>query len=347
MTKEYELTLVDYLSIMRSRGPYLIGIFVLVLLISVVVAFAISPTYRATGTIMVESTQDPDVVAPRTGRENIDERINIIKQRVMTRDGLLPIINKYNLFGENASSLTTTELMDKMRGRVAVESVSSSFRPNQYNQPTIAFTISFEDRRPEVALQVTNDLVALFMQWNVKLRTEGATEAATFLAEESDKLKAEVDRLEEKIRVFKKQNSDNLPEQLSMRATITARSENDLYAVERDIRSGNEELRSLEAELSAAKRGKNGGDPTQTLPALEAEYARLSAIYTESHPDILALKRKIDILQQGGSLQEPKNTLVSVTNLDAFKTSPWSCPCQPSSASLSNGSRTRAGRSPE
>ena len=317
MTKEYELTFVDYLSIMRSRAPFLIGIFVLVLLIAVVIAFAIRPTYRASGTIMVES-QEPDVVAPRTSRENIYERINIIKQRVMTRDGLLPIINKYNLFAENIGSLTTTELIDKMRERVAVESISSSSRSNQYNQPTIAFTISFEDRRPEVALHVTNDLVALFLQWNVKLRTEGATEAATFLTQESDRLKAEVDRLEEKISVYKKQNSDNLPEQLNMRATIIARAENDLYAVERDIRSGNEELRSLEAELSAAKRGMKG-DPSQTLPALEAEYARLSAIYTESHPDIVALKRKIDVLQQGGSLQEPKNSPANVTNLDAFK----------------------------
>ena len=123
----------------------------------------------------------------------------------MTREGLMPIINKYSLFGESAGSLTSTELIDRMRNRVAVESITSSSPSNQYNQPTIAFTISFEDRRPEVALQVTNDLVALFLQWNVKLRTEGVTEAATFLSQESDRLKAEVDRLEEKISVYKKQ----------------------------------------------------------------------------------------------------------------------------------------------
>lgn len=316
MTKEYELTLVDYLSITRSHALQLIGIFVLVLLIAVVVAFAIPPTYHASGTIVVESMQGTDGVAFKSSRNDIDERINIIKQRVMTRDGLLPIINKYSLFGENASSMTTTELIEKMRSRVAVEPVGTS--SSQHTQPTIAFTISFEDRRPEVALQVTQDIVALFLQWNVKLRTEGATEAATFLSQESDRLKAEVDRLEEKISEFKKQNSDNLPEQLNMRATIIARAENDLYSVERDIRSGNEELRSLEAELAASKRGMNS-DPSQTLPALKAEYAKLSAVYTESHPDILALKRKIEVLQQGGSLQEPKNPLANVTNLDAFK----------------------------
>lgn len=312
MTKEYELTLVDYLSIMRSRAPYLIGIFILVLLIAVVAAFAIPPTYRASGTILVESTQSPDVVAPRPGRNDIDERINVIKQRVMTREGLMPIINKYSLFGEGAGSLTSAELIDRMRNRVAVESITSSSPSNQYNQPTIAFTISFEDRRPEVALQVTNDLVALFLQWNVKLRTEGVTEAATFLSQESDRLKAEVDRLEEKISVYKKQHSDNLPEQLTLRATILARAENDLYMVDGDIRSANEELRSLETELSSYNHGTSNA-PSQTLPALKAEYARLSGIYTESHPDIQALKRKIDAMRQ------QDNTLANVTNPDASR----------------------------
>ena len=123
-------------------------------------------------------------------------------------------------------------------------------------------------------------------------------ETTAFLSEESNKLKAEVDRLEEKISAFKRQNSENLPEQLNLRTSMMARAENDLYSVERDIRSGEEELRSLEAELSAAKHGMSD-DPSQTLQSLKAEYTKLSAIYTESHPDLRALKRKIDALEQG------------------------------------------------
>ncbi len=316
MTKEYEMTLADYLSIMRSHAWYLIGIFVLVLLIAVVVAFAIPPTYRASGTIMVESMQGPDAASFKPGRNDTDERINVIKQRVMTREGLVPIINKYNLFGEGAPSATTTELVEGMRKKIGVEPINSA--SSQHSPSTIAFTISFEDRRPDIALQVANDLVSLFLQWNVKLRTEGATETATFLSQEADRLKAEVDSMDEKISEYKKQNSDNLPEQMNLRAAMIARAENDLYEVERDVRSGNEELRSLEAELAASKHGLSN-DSSQTLPALKAEYARLSAIYTESHPDILAIKRKIDVLQQGGSLQDQKNTPANTANLDAFR----------------------------
>ncbi|OIQ99972.1 cryptic autophosphorylating protein tyrosine kinase Etk [mine drainage metagenome] len=319
MPADYELTLSDYLSIMRRRAPYLIGIFVVALVIAIVVAFIIPPTYRAAGTIMVESQQVPDGVVPTSIRSSLDQRINVIKQRVMTRDGLLQIINKYNLFRDSASTQSTTELIEKMRNRVVVETLSSDdAHTNQQGLPTIAFTISFEDQHPDVALHVTSDLVNLFLDWNIKLRTEGAAETTQFLSDESNKLKAEVDRLEEKISAYKKHNSDNLPEQLNLRETMLARAENDLYAVDRDIRSGNEELRSLEAELSAAKHGMSD-NPSQTLPALKAEYTKLSAIYTESHPDIRALKRKIDALEQGSETSESKNISDNVTSLAEFK----------------------------
>ncbi|MBU1424364.1 MAG: lipopolysaccharide biosynthesis protein [Gammaproteobacteria bacterium] len=313
MATEYELTLSDYLSILRRRAPYLIGIFSAVLLIAVAVAFTLPPSYMATGTIMVETPQVLDGVIPRANRNNLDERIDVIKQRAMTREGLLQIINKYTLFKDNSGTRTTTELIDMMRSRVTVESLGSG----QQGQSATAFTISFEDQKPEVALQVTNDLVTLFLDWNIKLRTEGATETTEFLSQESDKLKAEVDRLEEKISAYKRQNSNNLPEQLSLRTTMMARAENDLYSVERDIRSGNEELRSLEAELSVAGHGISN-DSTQTLPALRAEYTRLSAVYTESHPDLRAIKRKIDALEQGLSAPVSGNTAGNVTNLAVF-----------------------------
>lgn len=314
MATDYELTLSDYLSIMRRRVVFLIGIFVVVLLISIVVAYVMPPSYRSTGTIMVETPQVLEGGVSRAVRKDLDERINVIKQRVMTRESLLQIINKYSLFKEESGSLTTTELIDKMRSRVAVESLGTS----QQGQPTSAFTISFEDKSPQVALQVANDLVTLFLDWNVKLRTEGAAETTVFFSQEASKLKDEVDKLEGKISAYKRQHSDNLPEQLGLRTSMLSRAENDLYAAERDIRSGNEELRSLEAELSAAKHGMSD-NPNQTLPSLKAEYTRLSAVYTESHPDLRALKRKIDALEQGGGTTESNDAAAKVTNLSAFK----------------------------
>lgn len=313
MATDYELTIPDYIAILRRRAAYLILIFLTTLVITILVALVLPPSYLATGTILVETPQVLERADPRAVRVDLDERINVIKQRVMTRESLLQIINRHSLFSESAGSLTTTELIEKMRSRISVESFNSSMQRQQVS----AFTVSYEDGRPEIALQVTNDLVALFLDWNIKLRTEGAMETTEFFVQESDKLKAEVDKLEAKIAAYKRQNSNNLPEQLNLRTTIMSRAENDLYSVERDIRSGNEELRALEAELSVARHGISS-DTTQTLPALRAEYTRLSAIYTESHPDLRAIKRKIEALEQGANAPPSNNPAGNITNLAAF-----------------------------
>lgn len=320
MAADYELTFLDYLSIMRRRAAYLIGIFVAVLLIAVIVAFAIPPAYRSTGTIMVESQQVPDNIVPSANNSQFDERINVIKQRVMTRENLLQIVNKYSLFKDNLGSLTTSELIDKMRDRINVESIgSSSTMQGGRRGPTIAFTISFEDKHPEVALQVVNDLITLFLNLNVKLRTEGAAETKDFLTQESDKLKVEVDRLEALIAAYKRQNTNALPEQLTLRMAMLARAENDLHEVERDTRSTKEELRSLEVELAAAKQGLSEDDLSQTLPALKAKYFRLSAVYSESHPDIRRLKLKIDAMEKAAATPEPRTESADAPNLAVYR----------------------------
>lgn len=321
MATEYELSLFDYLSIMRRRAPFMIGIFVAVLLISFVVTISIPPTYRATGIIMVESQQIPDNVVPNAVRNMLDEQINIIKQRIMTRESLLQIANKHGLFKDNIGSLSSSELIAKMRDRIIIETGSSNdaMRTSRQGQQAIAFSLSFEDRKPEVALQVTNDLITLFLDWNVKLRTEGATETTAFLTQESDKLRVEVDRLENLIAAYKQQNKNALPEQLTLRMTLLARAENDLREVERDLRSTKEELRSLEVELSAAKRGIGEESSSQSLPALQAELARLSGVYKETHPDIRRLKRKIESMEKIPDTPAPGVVTADVPSLAAYR----------------------------
>lgn len=319
MATEYQLTLLDYLSIMRRRAPYLVGIAGIVFVISVIVSFVIPPTYLATGTIMVESQQVPDNIVQSAIKNQIDERISIIKQRVMTRDSLLRIANKYSLFKDSSSTMTSSELIEAMRNRVNIELLSSdALSSNSRVQSTIAFTLSFEDKQREVAYQVANDLTTLFLDWNVKLRTEGATETTIFLTEEANKLRLEVERIEQQIAKYKQQNSNNLPEQLTLRMTMLARAEGDLREVVRDLQATKNELNSLGVELSAAKSGM-GDDLPQTLPALKAEYAKLSATYNESHPDMKALKRKIDALEKEPKTSETANVPENAPTLEIFK----------------------------
>lgn len=309
MAAEYELTLNDYLQILRRRAVHLVGAFVALLLITIVVAVVIPPVYQSTGTILIESQQIPTDLVQATVTSYADERIEVIRQRVMTRENLLRIIEKYQLFKDDQRDLATSERVDQLREFIRVELVSANMQNRQQSKAAIAFKVSFEYRNAEIAHKVANELVTLFLDENVKTRTERAVETTEFLAQEAERLRHELEKIENQVALYKQQHANALPEHLEMRMQMVQQSDAQMNELEREYKDTQERLRYLDVELSAAK--SNAGQimdsagqaqlPMTELEKLRAEYARLSSTYKEDHPDIKALKRKIDALEKSQS----------------------------------------------
>jgi len=96
MQSDYQLSLRDYIGIVRRRGVLIISVFGGVFALAVAVAIMMPPVYQSTGTIMVESQQIPTDLVQATVTSYADERIETIKQRVMTRDNLFRIAKNTN-----------------------------------------------------------------------------------------------------------------------------------------------------------------------------------------------------------------------------------------------------------
>ncbi|MDI3271763.1 GumC family protein [Pseudomonas sp. MDT1-16] len=305
MASEYEMSVNDYIAIIKHHALLLILSFVVILGVCIAVAISLPPTYESSGTILVESQQiSPDLVAANNNTF-ADERIEVIRQRVMTREHLEGIIDKYNLFATQSRHLSVTEKIDEMRNAITVSLVSAVVKGR--GEVTIAFRLGFEHRQPEIANKVANELVTLFLDENIKQRTERASETTEFLTQEADKLRVELEALENRLADFKQAHSNALPEHQELRMNMLSRAETELKEVDRDYKTAREELRFNELELSAANAGlatKPGApgaavDKPQDLGSLKAEYTRLLLLYTEAHPDVRAVKRKIAALRAG------------------------------------------------
>jgi polysaccharide chain length determinant protein (PEP-CTERM system associated) len=305
MSSEYQLGLQDYLLILRRRALLLVSIFVGLFLLALAVVVLYPPVYQSTGTIMVESQQISFDLVQAAVPGFAEERIELIKQRVMTRENLLRVIDKYKLFDDRRKSATPSDLIKEMRLRIAVDLVSANAPGSQRANATIAFKISFEDREPQVAYKVANELVTLFLDENAKVRTERAAQTTEFLTQEADKLKVELEALENRIATYKQEHGNALPENMNLVMGSIQRTETELRDVEREYRAAQEELRFLNLELATARAGIGVGSapgaalsPAQDLERTRAEYARLSSLYTPNHPDVRAAKRKIEQLEK-------------------------------------------------
>jgi len=178
MQSDYQLSLRDYIGIVRRRGVLIIAVFGGVFALAVVVAIMMPPVYQSTGTIMVESQQIPTDLVQATVTSYADERIEVIKQRVMTRDNLFRIAKKYELFADAGLTFTPSEAVDEMRSRISVELVNANVQARQ--RATIAFKVSFEHRRPDLAQRVANELVTLFWMKMSKYAPSGPRKPLRF-----------------------------------------------------------------------------------------------------------------------------------------------------------------------
>lgn len=296
---EYELTLQDYIEIVRRRAVIILAVFLSILGIATVLAVILPPLYQSSGTILIESQQiSPEIVASSvTGYAN--ERVEVVKQRVMTRDNLLNIIKKYKVFEEEKNNSVTSELIDNLENRITVEMLNPGDNRRRGRQGTIAFSISFEDRKPKLAYDVTNELVTLFLAENVKSRVRRATETTQFLSQEAKRLREDLEKMESMVAAFRQKHSKSLPENLALKTAILQRTETSLANLDREYSATKNELQRLELELSAAKEAAGIADtPAAMLRKLKEEYRQARINYKDTHPTIRSLKSRIESLEK-------------------------------------------------
>lgn len=302
MAEQYEATLTDYWHVIKRRSRLIAISFVIILSIATLTAYLLPPTYRSSGTILVESQQVPDALVQSTVSSYVDERIAVIRQRVLTRANLLKIVDKYGLFKDQAN-LTGSELLDKMRQRVGIDTIGAEVGKTG-QKTTIAFTLAYDDENPDTAFKVANDLVTLFLEENVKSRTERATETTDFLAEEAKKLKGDLEDIEGKMADYKQRHGDALPDNLELRMSMVSSLENEIKDVQRQMQDSRNQLNMLDIELTSARSGlpvnsqSAPQSPAEQLALARMEYEKDKSIYKDSYPDVRALKRKIEALEK-------------------------------------------------
>jgi uncharacterized protein involved in exopolysaccharide biosynthesis len=295
-----------YLGILRRRYPYFLGAFLAVFGVSVIVAVVLPPIFRSEAKILVESQQIPSDLVQSTVTGLAAERIEVTRQRITAREGLIAIADKYALFANERKKLSVTQLVDLMRQRIFILpfDLALAGRRSREGALTIAFTVGFEYERADIAAKVANELVTLILNEDIRSRTNRASETTQFLVRESDRLQDELVKVDKTLSDFKLQFKDALPERIPFQMAALERAESSLKDIEREINGLSESKRLLELEMSLRNASLIGGgdsvqnNPFRQLEALQSELAQKSVIFSDSHPEIKALKGQIAALEK-------------------------------------------------
>ena len=307
-----ELDFSELPAILRRRRWYLILPAVVIFTVAVVAAVVWPPTYRSTATILIEQQQIPQDLVRTTVSSFADQRVQVISQRVMTTENLSRVIEQHGLYLEERQQRPMSAIAQQMRDSTRLRMVSADVmdpRSGRAQQANIAFTLSFDSPSPQVAQRVTDQLVSLFLEENLRTRREAAREATVFLEAEAQRLADQIADLEARVARFKEEHGDSMPEMQQVNAQSLRRTEEQIARTEFEARLLEDRIVMLENELARTSRFGDDLDgqrrvltPRERLMQLELQYVELSTQKTERHPDVLQLQREINALrlQTGG-----------------------------------------------
>lgn len=307
--EEQTKDLKDYLGAFRRRRGSILITAAVILAVSVLAALLWPPTYRSTATILIEEQEVPPDLVRSTITSYAAQRIQQINARVMTRANLMEIVEKYNLYAGKRRYETTEEILERMREDIKLDTLSADVVDPRTGRPTattIAFTLAFEGEAPEVTQKVANELTTLYLNENLRNRTEKASETFTFLSTEADKLGQHIAELESQLATFKEKNADRLPELTGLNMQLIERTEREIKDVEVQMRGLEDRMFYMEGQLATINpmtqmMGEGGErilDPVTQLKMLRSEYAGASSRYSPDHPDVVRLKRQIEGLEK-------------------------------------------------
>ena len=301
-TNLQQLNIRDYFAALRRRRVLALTLAGATLIICTALAWLLPAVYRSEATILIERQEIPTDFVRSTVTSFADQRIQVISQRVMTSTNLIEIVNRYDMYAEERKSVPIQTVVEEMREDITLEMISADVvdpRSGKPREATIAFKLAFDSDSPELARRVANELVSLYLNENIKDRTEAAAETSTFLSAEADELRQNVEALEAKLAEFKSENLQNRPELEGITRDIINRTELRLAEINQRINVAEQqriyavsELAKIEPTTTDTSPG--AVDAARRLSLVETELAAAESAYGERHPDVRKLRKQAE-----------------------------------------------------
>lgn len=314
MTRKLPSTPKDYLDMLGRRKWWLIysiaGISVLVFVISLL----LPKEYRSETLILVEPQKIPEEYVRATVTTDATDRLQTISEEMMSRTRLANIIEKLDLYPKLRQKESLDEVVATMRQSITVDVLTDN-KPNK--EGVGAFKLSFVASSPEIAWKVTQELANQFIKENLKVRDQQAEGTQHFISDEVLQARKQLEAQEEKIRQFNSAHLGALPEQEQTNLQLVSQYQSLEQTNSEAIDRATQQRAYLQSMLSisGAKVKAAPAPPSAAQLELQKKKQDLAAArqkYTDSYPDVVALRSEVSTLEQQVK-SEPATTRVEAT----------------------------------
>src|SRR5882762_3985434 len=265
---------VRILDILRRRRLLALATFGAVLAAAVSFAIYLPDIYQGQALVLIERPIDENIVrSAESAPGELESRLHIIKQEILSRDRALALINRFHLYPKLLMHGAIDDALNQLRSDVEVnpsgpEQVSGKVK-------TVSFTLKYTGDSAKTAADVTNAIASFYVQQNDSMRSQSAVGTFKFLREQLGQAKAQLDHQDSMITQYTSKYTGQLPQQIGMNLATLERMNTQLRL------NGEQQIRLIE------QREKLMGD-----------LATLQTKFTSKHPDVLRMQEQIADLEQ-------------------------------------------------
>jgi polysaccharide chain length determinant protein (PEP-CTERM system associated) len=299
------LTVQDYLNILRRRW-WMIAIPAIIFpIVGYLLTFLVQPQYISQTLVLVEQQKVPESYVKAVVTEDLSGRLASMKEQILSRSRLQPIIERFNLFANG--KLSMDDRIDLTRKNIGITPIQSEIaRTNGLP----GFFISFKANDPRTAQLVCGEIQSLFVSENLSDRAASAAGTTEFLKSQLADAKAKLDEQDARLAKFQQTYMGKLPgaesSNINMLTTLNTQLDAATQALARmeQDKSYAESILSMQQaqQVQQAQTTEHGAAAPQTqqleLQQLQAQLADLKARYTDDYPDVVSAQRKVNELER-------------------------------------------------
>ena len=319
MSENRELTMDDYLAMLRRRLKVILIPALLAPLAGFLVSYVFPPKYTSQSTVLVESQKVPDALVQSVITADFTQRIQTLSQQVLSPTRLRPVIQTLNLgkaddeakfISDIQQNMTVEPVITSMSAAANAAGITGAKKKASASKGLVpGFNVNYTDSDATRAQKICNAMTSLIVDENLRSRAEVSQSTTDFLSRQVEDAKRAIDEQGAKLAAFKKQYMGQLPTDAenNMRILMSLNSQLDattqtLSRAQQDKAYTESMLAQQTAAWKSAQSTTNPQTLEQQLNQLQTQLLDLQARYTPDHPDVI--KTEADIAQVQKKLKE-------------------------------------------
>lgn len=314
-----DLKMEDYIGIASRRKWLLIVPPIVVCIAAFLVSLKIPNRYSSTTQVLVRGQSVPTNIVQPIVDNKLNERLASMKEQILSRSRLEPIVQQFNLFGDTKLSLE--EKVQKLHDAIRVDAIEPMQDTQSAQLPGFRITVTLGSAR--LAQQVCAETTSLFVAEDKESRHATAGGITNFIDQNLEDARKKMNDQDAKLAAFKGRYLGSLPEDgpasLGMIGSLSTQLDAVTRGLEGDLQSKTFNESLLQQQLSQWKASQNTttieSNPDTLLEQLKKaqdDLVKLRAQYTDEWPDVKAkvaeieqLKKKIEIAQANKAAAPP------------------------------------------